>query len=413
MTEASTQKEEEHGWDAAVLFSIKFDGASLYQMNIDKDDGQLADTGAHLNERWTYGMGFALVKQKLYAFGRIPGLDSLDFFTCDLECKAKPNEFKKAGKLLAPKTAPIVIPFKNKEIIIISTGVRQPEGYVDRPKLPYCEILHLPDGGAYRLEGIRTPWDDTYGTCFGFSPISSGHVVLGNEVYVHMMAGPWGFKSRLYVLNMITRKWSICRDPNGYCYTSDRNVAVAPLPRALNPIYGYWYSFNHIVNDVLFSVVVDPQFEDPNKKAKKIFIGAISLKDLAGLNHPGNMAQRPASLHEFVPSLEKLEHLLTTNYSGYEGGKGWVMALDPHDDKLFALFLCFQDDVEFKDHILACKFELFEKPKDAAAAASNRESSSRGYDCNILCHSLYKHCFPHNMQPLYTFTAADYYQLLL
>ncbi|CAL1368943.1 unnamed protein product [Linum trigynum] len=88
---------------------------------------------------------------------------------------------------------------------------------------------------------------------------------------------------------------------------------------------------------VLFSVVVNPKFEDPNKKRKKILVGAMSLKDLAGLNHPANMTQRPASLQEFVPSLEKLEDFLTAEYSGYLGGKGWVMALDPHDKMVLNL----------------------------------------------------------------------------
>ncbi|CAI0400926.1 unnamed protein product [Linum tenue] len=393
---------QEHWWDFGMVFSsISTEEVTVDLMNI--EECLIDRRVATLHESMGIGMSFALVDLKLYGFGNFPKMEwepeSVDFFVCDLNDRSYPYEFCKAGQLNGPKICPIVIPFpETKQILIIATGrFRCGDGRELPVKGPYCELLDLPsedNGGLYKCKAISTPWDDTYGSVYLGTPDSKAHAVVGNLLYIQIIAGEWNFELRLFCFDMKTHKWSEVE-------------ARAQCP-FLQPLDGFWRSLNDISRDKLFVAHVDRSDSELT-----LFVGVTSLADLSKKTCHGKLDHRE-HLKRIVTALPTLEKLLTDKYSEYISGAGWVMPLLPDDDNSFCLFLWLEGS-SIAEHLVACKFKLWEGQQQnsdvAAMDADNdigtpRESS---YDCEIMSHTLYADPFLLDRNPLYAFTPAANY----
>ncbi|CAI0545242.1 unnamed protein product [Linum tenue] len=241
-------------WDVGIVSAFE-DDVVVDLMGKSRDDTihratckVTAPTDANSNQKFRYGMGFAVLGTKLYAFGgragrRIinpePNYDEVfeyprSLFVCDLpddpenheslECVEHPN------KLLGPKRNCIHVPYKDEKLIMLATEY-VPVSYGPKECPAPCEVLHLKD---LTVENVHAPfwdWDETKRTY----PDINGYVVVESLLYVVVshVFGQW----ELYSLDMAMDKleWQHIHRDSGSSALSllttvyTQNVFLSPL----------------------------------------------------------------------------------------------------------------------------------------------------------------------------------------
>ncbi|CAN0928223.1 hypothetical protein LINGRAHAP2_LOCUS36348 [Linum grandiflorum] len=263
-------------WDAGVLYR-RGPIVTLCLLNSKKE--KIKSRSCQIVVEPDPGMGFAIVESILYAFcDQQDGYAIREFFVCDL--KDSTPQFKRGGKLLGPKSYPLLIPYKKKMFIIPTWHNFRLICPITEPM--FCEVLHLPlegkDSGGYGPQRLKTPFDNVYDHDYTL-PLSDGFAVSGKYAYIHMYSSRW-CTTRLVCLDMDAEIFYFCydRDPCSFTTRIVHNAEVeivngeeyykgCPCIDTIQPeveqefettfvkvIYGQWKYLSLICRDKLFVV---------------------------------------------------------------------------------------------------------------------------------------------------------------
>ncbi|CAN0892699.1 hypothetical protein LINGRAHAP2_LOCUS17706, partial [Linum grandiflorum] len=384
-TEFESDDEKVDDWTAGLLYTRgRGRGVTLCLMNSAKQ--KLQNSVRHIRFKGDAGTGFTMIESKLYAFGGLhPGSGITDFFVYDLE-NLRARKFKRVGRLLTPKTAPVVIPYDSgnntrKKIFIIPTG------YNELPKDMSCEVIYLPceANPRYELKRLTTPFDDAYWrTPF---PSSEGFTVSGKYAYVHLKSDIWTPEDRLLCLDMDADefKFKFCDDNEEH---NDKS-----FPKG---IYGLWEYMPCICRDKLFLVTWSISSSNVEIYGSSILSEKQQIQPLEELS--------PISAYFGVERLVDIENYVNTQLKDFHGMvQSWTLPFDSEaGENAYSMFICYRTPPPMERRLLVCNFKLVE----SQAMDADADARKSRYKSDILSCALYRNFTPGMKWPVHAFTRS-------